>query len=179
MSRVSIFNILFSSCCVYSNNDDFEKVVQFLNSKRGEKQKQKTQEKTDTKKKEMKFLKSYRYDCAWCSTLSLFLSAFFFLPRVLLRTLNRSRNLRLGCLPSFLSLLRLFSSSFQLVEKLCFFSSSSSLLFSRPPNISGMRMLRRRYWRSSSTASNPESREYSRSFYFCPPVLSLWCSPCW
>jgi hypothetical protein len=39
MSRVSIFNILFSSCCVYSNNDDFEKVVQFLNSKRGEKSK--------------------------------------------------------------------------------------------------------------------------------------------
>ena len=52
------------------------------------------------------------------------------------------------------------------------------LLFSRP-NISGMRMLRRRYWRSSSTASNPESRECSRSFYFCPPVLSLWCCSCW
>lgn len=157
MSRVSIFKytILVRSC-VYSNNNDFEKLFNFLNSKRGEKQKQKTQEKTDTKKK-MKFLKSYRYDCAWCSTLSLFLSAFFFLSRVLLRTLNR-RNLRLGCLPSFLSL-RLFSSSFQLVEKLCFFSSSSLLLFSRPPNISGMRMLRRRYWRSSSTASNLESRE--------------------
>lgn len=157
MSRVSIFKytILVRSC-VYSNNNDFEKSVQFLNSKR-EKNRSKKHKRRQMQKKE-KFLKSYRYDCAWCSTLSLFLSAFFFLSRVLLRTLNH-RNLRLGCLPSFLSL-RLFSSSFQLVEKLCFFSSSSLLLFSRPPNISGMRMLRRRYWRSSSTASNPESREY-------------------
>ena len=32
----------------------------------------------------MKFLKSYRYDCAWCSTLSLFLSAFFFATLFLL-----------------------------------------------------------------------------------------------
>lgn len=147
-----------SSLRVFKHQRTILKIFEF---KKREKQKQKTREKTDTKKKGMKFLKSYRYDCAWCSTLSLFLSAFFFLPRVLLRTLNRSRNLLpLGCLPSFVSLLRLFSSSFQLVEKLCFFSSSSSLLFSRPPNISGMRMLRRRYWRSSSTASNPESREY-------------------
>ena len=170
---VSIFKYtILVRRCVYSNTTPILKIFEF---KKRENPKQKTQEKTDTKKKE-KFLKSYRYDCAWCSTLSLFLSAFFFLSRVLLRTLNR-RNLRLGCLPSFLSL-RLFSSSFQLVEKLCFFSSSSLLLFSRPPHISGMRMLRRRYWRSSSTASNPESREYSRSFYFCPPVLSLWCS-CW
>ena len=169
---VSIFKYtILVRRCVYSNTTPILKIFEF---KKRENPKQKTQEKTDTKKKE-KFLKSYRYDCAWCSTLSLFLSAFFFLSRVLLRTLNR-RNLRLGCLPSFVSLLRLFSSSFQLVEKLCFFSSSSLLLFSRPPHISGMRMLRRRYWRSSSTASNPESREYSRSFYFCPPVLSLWCS---
>lgn len=171
---VSIFKYtILVRRCVYSNTTPILKIFEF---KKRENPKQKTQEKTDTKKKEMKFLKSYRYDCAWCSTLSLFLSAFFFLSRVLLRTLNH-RNLRLGCLPSFS---RLFSSSFQLLEKLYFFSSFVFvLLFSRPPNISGMRMLRRRYWRSSSTASNPESREYSRSFYFCPPVLSLWCCSCW
>ena len=152
---VSIFKYtILVRRCVYSNTTPILKIFEF---KKRENPKQKTQEKTDTKKKE-KFLKSYRYDCAWCSTLSLFLSAFFFLSRVLLRTLNRSRNLRLGCLPSFS---RLFSSSFQLLEKLYFFSSFVFvLLFSRPPNISGMRMLRRRYWRSSSTASNPESREY-------------------
>ena len=155
MSRVSIFKytILVRSC-VYSNNNDFEKSVSIFEFKKREKQKQKTQEKRDTKKKE-KFLKSYRCDCAWCSTLSLFLSAFFFLSRVLLRTLNH-RNLRLGCLPSFS---RLFSSSFQLLEKLYFFSSFVFVLLFSRPNISGMRMLRRRYWRSSSTASNLESRE--------------------
>ena len=168
---VSIFKYtILVRRCVYSNTTPILKIFEF---KKREPEAKNTREDRYKKKKE-KFLKSYRYDCAWCSTLSLFLSAFFFLSRVLLRTLNR-RNLRLGRLPSFLSP-RLFSSSFQLVEKLCFFSSSSLLLFSRPPHISGMRMLRRRYWRSSSTASNPESREYSRSFYFCPPVLSLWCS---
>ena len=155
MSRVSIFKytILVRSC-VYSNNNDFEKSVQFLNSKR-EKNRSKKHKRREIQKKKEKFLKSYRCDCAWCSTLSLFLSAFFFLSRVLLRTLNH-RNLRLGCLPSFS---RLFSSSFQLLEKLYFFSSFVFVLLFSRPNISGMRMLRRRYWRSSSTASNLESRE--------------------
>jgi len=99
MSRVSILQYTLVLLRIQTTND-FEKIV-FLNSKRGEKKKQKTQKTREIQKKKMKFLKSYRYDCAWCSTLSL-LSAFFFLAlsAALPRTANhRLRGLLL--LPSF------------------------------------------------------------------------------
>ena len=55
MSRVSIFKytILVRSC-VYSNNNDFEKSVQFLNSKR-EKNRSKKHKRREIQKKKRSF----------------------------------------------------------------------------------------------------------------------------